>query len=515
MKIKTLLIAAVMFLGISVAAFAQAQYAVSASPVTTGVNTGVTEKVGDIGFNTLDASGYTVTGTIAVDFGRKITAPIADPGGIRIVYFNPDPAPLPAPIFGLSFDSVVNPTKVIISVKPAAGLTPAQTARLYSFRLTGVRVDVSGNTDVSVKVDASITATSNMIVNGQATATVLVGTAPAFYSLTNNTVVFDVLGAQVSTSNVATLDLLERFAYAMHVTPVSDATQNDSQTICFALDGDIPTGITLTFGAASTVVTVPGATSVPAGAWTRLGTGVITAATTPKRVCYDLAIDTDIAAIEHVYVPVTVTAQSALVRGSVYPTSGAPLYALATLAPFSTELATGGSIPRYNPAYPKDWVKSNMPIFDISGSDATVLMIPYAVSELGYDTGITIANTAADPGAAAGITSPLPQTGPITFYLYPNNGAMISISSTEIGKEFAWGTDGKVPPGKSYILLLSELLAAAGYDDVFSGYIIAYCNFTHAHGQYFVSDFDSFSNGALMLVMNPERATLAMESLGQ
>lgn len=514
MKIKTLLIAAVMFLGISVAAFAQAQYAVSASPVTTGVNTGVTEKVGDIGFNTIDASGYTVTGTITVDYGRKITAPIAA-NGIQIAYFqNPGDTGV-QPQFGLSFDSAVNPTKVIISVKPGVGATPATTARLYSFRLTGVRVDVSGNTDVSVKVDAVVTATTNMIVNGQATATVLVGTAPAFYSLTNNTVVFDVLGAQVSASNVATLDLMERFAYAMHVTPTSDSTQNDSQTICFALDGDLPTGITLTFGAASTVVTVTGATSAPAGAWTRVGTGVITAATPVKRVCYDLAIDTDIATVEHVYVPVTVTAQAASVRGSVYPTSGAPLYALAALAPFSTETGTATSIPRYNPAYPKDWVKSNKMIFDIAGSDSTVLMMPYAVYELGYDTGITIANTAKDPGAAAGITSPLPQTGPITFYLYPNNGDMFSITSTEIGKEFAWGTDGKVPPGKSYILLLSELLAAAGYDDAFSGYIIAYCNFTHAHGQYFVSDFGSFANGALMLVMDPERATLAMESLGQ
>lgn len=513
MKIKTLLIAAVMFLGISVAAFAQAQYAVSASPVTMGVNTGVTEKVGDIGFNTIDNSNYTVTGTITVDYGKVITAPISK---IMVESFlNPD-NPGNLPTFTWALEGGLFPKKVIITVTPAA-ISPS---RYYSFRLSGVRVDVSGFTDVSTSVNAVVTATNNMILNGQASATVLVATAKAFSSLTNNTVVYNALGELVSSSNVAQLDLLENFPYAMHVTEATDDTQNTNQVICFNLDGDIPKGITLQFGGANVSAPappppfyIPYVTPAP-GTWTRLGTGRLTSTTTIKQVCYEMSLDTDITKAEHVFVNVTVTAQSALELGSIYSTTGNPLFALAAMAPFSYESASMSSIPRYNPAYPKDWVKSGKPIFKFQEGDNTLLLIPYAVNELGYDTGISIANTIADPGAEAGITTPLPQTGEITFYLYPNNGDMFSISSTDIGKELPWGSDGMVAPGKSYILLLSEILAAAGYEEGFSGYIIAYCKFAHGHGQYFVSDFGSFANGALMLVMTSDRATTFPESLG-
>jgi len=482
-----------MFLGISVAAFAQAQYSVSASPVTSGVNTGVTEKVGDLGFNTIAASNYTVTGTITIEYGKTITA---NPAYIDVVAFaDPDD---PGSNLPTLTPVIEDGTKVVITVVPA----PFDPVRMYSFRLTGVRVDVSGNTDVSTAVNAVVTATNNMIVNGQATATVLVGTAKPFYGLTNNTVVFNALGELQSASNVATLDLMENFRYALHLTTTSDSTQSTTQVVRFVLDGTIPAGITLQFGAADYD-----------SLWTRLGTGTINSSTVTKEVYYQLTADTDITQIEHIYVDVTVTATPALTLGYVYSTDVDQVFPLATLGPLSSVSPT--AIPRYAPAYPKDYVRSAYRIFDIEeGFNTTTLMIPYATNELGFDTGITIANTTADPGAVAGLTTPLPQTGDITFYFYPNEGAMFSISSTEVGKELAWGDDGLVPPGKSYILLLSELLAAAEYEGDFSGYIIAYCNFSHAHGQYFISDFGSFANGALMLVMTSDRATTVPEIFG-
>jgi ADP-ribosylglycohydrolase len=68
-------------------------------------------------------------------------------------------------------------------------------------------------------------------------------------------------------------------------------------------------------------------------------------------------------------------------------------------------------------------------------------------------------------------------------------------------------------------------LTAAGHDgEEFAGYVIAVCDFTHGHGQYFVSNFNSFTNGALMLVVSPlndrgrritNRAAGVPESFGQ
>jgi opacity protein-like surface antigen len=71
MKTKTLLIAAVMFLGLTAAAFAQATYSVGSIPVTAVVNTGLVEKSGDITFS--QTSGTVQTGTITISYGVQIT----------------------------------------------------------------------------------------------------------------------------------------------------------------------------------------------------------------------------------------------------------------------------------------------------------------------------------------------------------------------------------------------------------------------------------------------------------
>ncbi len=74
MKTKTILIAAVMFFALTASAFAQATFSVSSIPETTVVNSGFTEKTGDIMFTTVAGTPASVTGTFTISYGVPITA---------------------------------------------------------------------------------------------------------------------------------------------------------------------------------------------------------------------------------------------------------------------------------------------------------------------------------------------------------------------------------------------------------------------------------------------------------
>src|SRR5687767_13074011 len=76
MKARIVLVGALMFFGISAAAFAQANFDTGSTPVTAVTRSGYTEKTGDITFT--QTSGTSVAGTITVAYGVPITIDISD-----------------------------------------------------------------------------------------------------------------------------------------------------------------------------------------------------------------------------------------------------------------------------------------------------------------------------------------------------------------------------------------------------------------------------------------------------
>ncbi len=128
----------------------------------------------------------------------------------------------------------------------------------------------------------------------------------------------------------------------------------------------------------------------------------------------------------------------------------------------------------------------------------TILLFPYVVNSSGFDTGIAISNTSADPvGTAA-------QSGTCTLSPF-GNGA---------GQSF---TTPAVASGSSY-----TVLASTAFPNL-SGYIFAVCNFQYAHGFAFISDAGArnLAMGYLPLVIpdpaNPlsRSGAPAAESLGK
>jgi hypothetical protein len=138
---------------------------------------------------------------------------------------------------------------------------------------------------------------------------------------------------------------------------------------------------------------------------------------------------------------------------------------------------------------------------------STNLLFPFVSNQSGFDTGIAIANTSADPFGTK------TQTGACVINYYG--------TTTAGGAAPAAATSATVAPGTE---LVFSLMAGGGVPATpgFQGYIIAQCAFQYAHGFAFLSDIGATktAEGYLALVLDSAAATLprsktASEPLGQ
>lgn len=212
--------------------------------------------------------------------------------------------------------------------------------------------------------------------------------------------------------------------------------------------------------------------------------------------------------IEESTVPVVVSYISNL---SANPPIGLPVpgqveQVAASFAPFYTTSAARFAsltlpVPRFLPG--------NTPLNIIEVVKcACDMLFPFVASTGGFDTGIAIANTSLDPGAAFGFGA-TPQQGTVTFFYFGvgNNGAAPPASQTSAN----------VPAGQVLTYVLSSGggsigTSANGLDNRangFEGYIIAQANFQYCHSYAFISPLgggptsSGVSEGYLGLILDP------------
>jgi len=165
MKTKTILIAAVMFLALSVAGFAQATFTVGSSPTAYVACCGETENAGQISFQPRPGSLDSITGTIQVTYPVRIT----NPSSIHVYSTPADFGGVPgiAPVVSGMVDSG-DPFTILISVG-AGGHYP------FSINVDGVLVDTSqipcGSGSVDLK--AHVNSTGNLLTSGEQDITVI------------------------------------------------------------------------------------------------------------------------------------------------------------------------------------------------------------------------------------------------------------------------------------------------------------------------------------------------------
>jgi hypothetical protein len=116
----------------------------------------------------------------------------------------------------------------------------------------------------------------------------------------------------------------------------------------------------------------------------------------------------------------------------------------------------------------------------VAGSKRTVLLIPFATNQAGFDTSVSLANTTADPFGDK------TAAGTCTFTYFSQSGASPAPqTSTEVG------------PGRMLVFVLS----AGGSNGIqarpaFQGYIVVDCAFPHAIATAYVASGPSFQNAA-------------------
>jgi hypothetical protein len=142
----------------------------------------------------------------------------------------------------------------------------------------------------------------------------------------------------------------------------------------------------------------------------------------------------------------------------------------------------------------------------------STLLLPYAtrITSIGYDTGIAISNTSADPFGDLGGADE--QSGAIHFDFFPTgaDGAgdsfEVDTDTDSITGDSGLSSDGELAAGGTYVTLMSSLLAAAGETD-FTGYVFIQADFQFAHGVAFISDFSNFTSFTPILVLDSPAIT--------
>jgi len=151
---------------------------------------------------------------------------------------------------------------------------------------------------------------------------------------------------------------------------------------------------------------------------------------------------------------------SVITAGSVTPTATA----------FTATVTMG---PTGSPANQPNFNASAGSTVTLTGSKysacSTSLLFPFVTNQLGFDTGIAIANTATDPFGANGAGGNSGGTCTLNFY---GQGAPSPANSTTAN----------IPSGTVWALPVSGV--AAG----FQGYVIAQCAFQYAHGFAFITN---------------------------
>lgn len=475
---KTILIAAVMFFAFSVAASAQALFTVGSTPTTTVTSCGTTEIAGDVVFSTVPSSLPVITGTLTINYG----VPISSLSSIVVEVTQNIPA-APATSTLTSGWSYTGSTLTIT--------LPAGWVNGVMIRVRGVRVDVSGAPNLS-NLLATVSSTVNSLTSGELQVVVISSISSA------------ISATAVGASPTPTINSVFGTTVGTPIARVNEGYVNgfvQGIGIQFNFTA-LPSGLGLTFNTTYAYGT--------GGVFT-LSNQDLASTATPKSsftssdgafsVIYRLTT-LSTAAPETTSENLTITPN--LVIGS--PITPGDVSFTAQVVRFSP---TSSTVPNYAAG---GCVTGSAKVLSVIPAN-TVLLVPYATAGGLYDTGLAIANTSTDPGTAIA-SNAKKQDGAITFYFYPQTGTAFQYPAAGGTLNRGTGlTAGVLKTGGLYTVLLSELLSAAGQPAAFSGYIFVNINATGAHGQYFISDFKFFTNGALMLVVNPGARNATVESL--
>jgi len=269
--------------------------------------------------------------------------------------------------------------------------------------------------------------------------------------------------------------------------PQSPSSDTQVQVIL----NNIPSGLDIS--SCSATMTNAGATAVTGGSPSINFTN-ITAAAPILTVNFNAPLDLD--NLDILWIKCTTVG----VGTATLPLPSAPVTAQIELAPTGSALSgtgsaltalTTGQVPRYQAAL-QPATAVTVVIFPPSN---TTLLLSFAFVGPGYNTGVAVSNTTTDSFGTAG-GGAAPSEGTITFLMVKNDGTSKTYTTTTGSPGSGLTGAGVVKSGSTYVVNLSELLAAASFGSTFTGYVFITSNFTNAHG---AATIYTTNNGAAAL----------------
>jgi hypothetical protein len=370
-----------------------------------------------------------------------------------------------------------------------------------SFRIVGVRIDANGlsgaQSATASLTDAAanylLTTTSvtviNSIANGIGSMAVGArsgqtnqGTASIF---TNRTV----------PDELASFIITEGFASAFRSPEqLSNSLTGVNNSVRIRLTfNNVPTGVTLTLGES-------GSGDIEADF---VSGGTITTASNTAVIRFT---DSSLTSTETLQINIT----DINLSSSAAVTTAGSISVTATLFPIGEALDDDDNAPTDADGYPVFTQADVGPVTIINIVPAsTTLLIPLAEKIGAFDTGISIANTTADPFGGTSGGGAVASAGTLKFDFFPSAatgaGTACTLTTSSTNRPgFGISADGTIAAGATYTVLLSQLLpvsnCAAGD---FVGYIFVTANFLNAHGQATISDFRTYSLAANVLALPP------------
>ena len=464
MKTRTFLIAAVMLVALSAAAFGQAVWEVSSIPVTAVIKTGNAELPGAIKFIPYNPTGpMSVAGTVQIVYGGSPNLNITSlwtsiyictnansltVGGVTTAVTNTtnaacyDPQ-FPGTIAALQVDQTQSyytspstgiPPQLVFGVPQGLGYTSGGTTVNAQFMVVGVRLKING-TGISGQQNAYISQYGNELIANEDHPIVINSVLDGIYGVTTP------IGAVGVTSwlNAAPLTTASTSG-APSAAPLTGVLSSTTATIRIQegfgaaftkgvgvkihLSAAPPKGISFTFPTTAASYTSIGTSSTdPVNPYWVMGLSTavsggsntsITSASTATGaldVYYYVATDTpaDALNVEYLEIPVTIASSTG---SETLPLTAASITCHVSLAPVegAYALTSDGSPPPaaslIAPRFAElDSAEVNLLTMGPSTATTTLLMT-YTYTQghavLGtWDTGVAIANTTKDPGLSA------------------------------------------------------------------------------------------------------------------
>jgi hypothetical protein len=381
-----------------------------------------------------------------------------------------------------------------------------------SFRLVGVRIDANGKTaplTASATLSSSannylLSTTSIPIISslGAGIGNMAIGARSADF--TNNGAATIFTNRNIP-DNSASLIIAEGFASAWRTatqaslsgTPLPNSTQ-----IRLTFSG-IPAGVTLSLSNPST--------SATGGPLYDISNPSVTTASNTTTLNFTGGLS--FTSVQTLQLNISVS----LATNAATPAVG-DISVVATMAPIGDALDTDNT-PTATGGYPRFAQADVGPVTVVSIIAAnTTALIPFAVRDIGFDTGIAFSNTSLDRFSVGGATA---GSGNIVIDFFPRNndravggaGTAFSLTTSASNRPgHGLSADGTLAAGTTWSVLLSELLTAASRTDPFTGYIFIRANFLNGHGTSFVTDFRAFTSFSPVLVLsNPASADRDLE----